>query len=40
MSREGGDTSYATGINLFWCDAMYTPAPGIPVRTDTILDLM
>ena len=40
MSRQGGDTSYTAGINLFWCGAMYTPTHGIPVRTDTIPDLM
>jgi len=40
MSRASSDTSYTTSINLFWCDAMYTPTPGIPTRTDTIPDLM
>ena len=40
MSRDGGDTGYTAGINLFWCDAMFTPTPGIPVRTETIPDLM
>ena len=39
MSRAGGDTSYTAGINLFWCDAMYTPTPGIPTRAGTIPDL-
>ncbi len=40
MSKASGDASYTTSINLFWCDAMYTPTPGIPTRTDTIPDLM
>ena len=25
------DTGYTAGINLFWCDGMFTPTPGIPV---------
>ena len=40
MSRAGSDTSYTAGINLFWCDTMYTPTLGIPTRSDTIPDLM
>ena len=40
MSRAGSDTSYTAGINLFWCDPMYTPTLGIPTRSDTIPDLM
>ena len=40
MLRDGGDTGYTAGINLFWCDGMYTPTPGIPVRAETVEDVM
>ena len=40
MLRDGGDTGYTAGINLFWCDGMFTPTPGIPVRAETIPDVM
>ena len=36
IGRCGGEVAYTAGINLFWCDAMYSPTPGIPVRSETI----
>ena len=38
--RDGSDTGYTAGINLFWCDGMFTPTPDIPVRSETIPDVM
>ena len=40
IGRCGGEVAYTAGINLFWCDALYSPTPGIPVRSETIPDLM
>ena len=40
MLRDGSDTGYTAGINLFWCDGMFTPAPGIPARTEAIPDVV
>ena len=40
MLRDGGDTGYTAGINLFWCAGMFTPTPGIPARTQAIPDVM
>ena len=37
ISRDAG---YTAGINLFWCDTLYSPALGIPIRAETIPDLM
>ena len=36
MLRDGGDTGYTAGINLFWCDGVFAPTPGIPVRAEAI----
>jgi len=40
MLRDGGATGYTAGISLFWCDGMFTPTPGIPVRAETVEDVM
>ena len=32
--------SYTCGFNLFWCDALWTPTPGIPIRTGLVNRLM
>ena len=40
MLRDSSDTCHTAGINLFWCDGMFTPTPGIPVRTETIPDVV
>jgi hypothetical protein len=34
------DTGYTSVINLFWCETLYSPTPGIPIGTETIPDLM
>jgi hypothetical protein len=34
------DAGYTAGINLFWCETLYSPTPGIPIGTETIPDLM
>ena len=31
IARDAG--SYTAGINLFWCEPLYSPAPSIPIRT-------
>ena len=38
IARDDG--SYTAGINLFWCEPLYSPAPSIPIRADTIPDLV
>ena len=30
---------YTAGINFLWCDGMFTPTPGIPVRTETVEEI-
>lgn len=40
IAMKSSNQGYTAGINLFWCDFMFTPTPGIPVRTETIPDLM
>ena len=34
------DTGYTAGSNLFWRDGVFTPTPGIPVRTETFEDIV
>ena len=40
LLRDGGGAGYTAGINLFWCDGMFAPTPGIPVRTETVEEIM
>ncbi|MFM7981031.1 MAG: hypothetical protein ACKPKO_17110, partial [Candidatus Fonsibacter sp.] len=39
ISRDS-ESGYTTAINLFWCESFYSPTPGIPIRADTIPDLV
>ena len=38
--RDSSGAGYTAGINFFWRDGMLTPTPGIPVRTETIPDVV
>ena len=40
MLRDGGVTGYTAGINLFWCDGMLTPTPGVHVRQKAVEDIV
>ena len=40
IGRCGGEVAYTAGVNLFWCHPLYSPTPGIPVRSESIPNLM
>jgi len=40
IAKSNEDLSYTAGINFFWCDPLYSPMPGIPLRTDAIENLV
>ena len=36
---SGPSLSYTAGINLFWCDFLWTATPGVPVRLSAIMNM-
>ena len=40
VAKTNEDLQYTAGINFFWCDPLYSPMPGIPLKTDVIENMV